>query len=161
MIFQTFDLVSLNSSFSFCESSISSLSFLSFFDFFCTLISLGQVGGCYPHMSSKNLIYHPSVLIPKVSSLLYVIIYPVILYTVNPNEFSHYLKLSSNVLKMPIELRLIHSINLSYLGFGEDFLFFFLIFLPSFLIFLVFSALIFLFRFSLFMPRWLSAKCCF
>ena len=54
---------------------------------------------------------------------------------------------------------IIRSINLSYLGFEEDFLFFFWISLPSFLVFLFFFAL--RFRFSPFMPWWLSSLCCF
>ena len=57
---------------------------------------------------------------------------------------------------MPIKLSktdtIMHSINLSYLGFEEDFLFFFWIELLSFLIFFFSSALMFLFRFSLFVP---------
>ena len=61
---------------------------------------------------------------------------------------------------MPIKTDVImRSINLSYLGFEDNFLFFFWISLPTFLTFLFFSVL--RFRFSLFVPMWLSSLCCF
>ena len=62
---------------------------------------------------------------------------------------------------MIVQFNIMHSMNLSYLNFEENFLAFFSISLPNFLIFLVVSALMFLFRFSLFMSRWLSANWCF
>ena len=62
---------------------------------------------------------------------------------------------------MIVQFNIMHSMNLSYLNFEENFLVFFSISLPNFLIFLVVSALMFLFRFSLFMSRWLSANWCF
>ena len=62
---------------------------------------------------------------------------------------------------MIVQFNIMRSIKLLYLNFEENFLVFFSISLPNFLIFLVVSALMFLFRFSLFMSRWLSANWCF